>query len=233
MTLELVKRHDIFSLLLSLLDLSTTQDEVTLEIPMDDEMEPFIFAVLTKRYEKRIQRAHKDLKEHAKYKLVSKNLPDTLVAWTDCPELEGAFLREERVIRALNKLSDLVISIHITDEGSLNFSSSTKVLRCKFRIPVEVERTQTLVKLAIHFIDLAITHRLSAQARIRAMKERKKWADEEYRASHTQRQEALVQRKEEMKRREDEAAAEMSGVSRRKEPSKGKKRDQPRVKVIR
>lgn len=234
-TLELVKRHDIFSMLLSLVDLSTTHDEVTLEVPMDEDMDPFIFAVLKKKHEKRLLRAHKDLKEHAKYKVTSKSLPGIFSVCTDCPELESVFLREEKVIRTLTKHEDLFISLHITDEGNVNFLSTTKILRCKFRIPslADMERCRTLVTMAIHFIDLAASHRLSAQARQRALRDRRKWADEEYRATHAQRQEALVHRKEELKRRDDNSVGDLGDVgSRRKESSRSSSK-KPRVKVIR
>lgn len=237
-TLELVKRHDIFSLLLSLVDLSTKQDEVVVEIPMDEDMEPFIFAIMKKKHEKRIKKADKNLREHARYKLTSKRLPSDLVAWTDCPELEAAFLCDDKVVRTLEKYGDLLVSLHITDEGSVNFSTSTKIIRCKFLIPdlKDMEQCRTLIMMVMHFIDLTATYRLSAQARVKALKDRKKWADQEYRASHSQRQEASVQRKEEMKRREEIAAAEAAdSSSRRKDSSRNGKlgKRSPRVKVIR
>jgi len=235
-TLELVSRHDLFSLTLSLVDLSIKQDELVIEIPMDEDMDPFIFAIFKKKHEKRIKKAKKDLREHARYKISSKRLPSNLVAWTDCPELEAAFLCDDKVLRALEKYGDLFVSLHITDEGSVNFSTSTRVLRCKFLIPQteEMDQCRTLIMMAIHFVDLAGTYRLSQQARVRALKDRKKWADQEYRASHSQRQEALVQRKEEIKRREEAAAAaEVDSSSRRKDTRNLKGKRQPRVKVIR
>jgi len=53
-TLELRKRHNLFSLVLALFDLSTVRDTLTIEMPMNDEdMEPFVFAIVRKKEEKK------------------------------------------------------------------------------------------------------------------------------------------------------------------------------------
>jgi len=59
-TLELRKRHNLFSLVLALFDLSTVRDTLTIEIPMNDEdMEPFVFAIVRKKEEKKMKKKSK------------------------------------------------------------------------------------------------------------------------------------------------------------------------------
>jgi hypothetical protein len=57
--------------------------------------------------------------------------------------------------------------------------------------------------MAVHFIDRVASKQLSAGARQRALGNRKEVADKAFRATHQQRQEAALKRKEDMKRRDD------------------------------
>eukprot|EP00479_Gromia_sphaerica_P000819 TRINITY_DN1097_c0_g1_i1.p1 TRINITY_DN1097_c0_g1~~TRINITY_DN1097_c0_g1_i1.p1 ORF type:complete len:202 (-),score=45.02 TRINITY_DN1097_c0_g1_i1:559-1164(-) len=63
-TIELKKRHDIFSLFLATIDLSTSRDSLIIEVPMD-EMEPFVFLVGHRRDEQKWRKTLKDVGQFA------------------------------------------------------------------------------------------------------------------------------------------------------------------------
>jgi len=147
----------------------------------------------------------------------SKHLPPSLCILTDCPELERELL-DDKVNRSLVEYEDIFSMMHLSDEGQSSFHNSKKVLRFKFLIPPieQMERLRVLIKMAIHFIDVVATKKLSAQSRMRALQIRKLAADKLYRQTHTQRQEAYAKRKE-LKRKDDENATLTPEQQRKKE----------------
>jgi len=243
-TLELRKRHDLFSLILAAVDLSVSADTVTIEVPMNDtDMEPFVFAIVRRKQERKLRKSTKDLENYCGV-VKSTRLPSTLCILTDCPELEREFL-DDPVVSVLKEREDLFASLHFTDQNSnpafyAGGSGNKKILRLKFNLPSQKNMGDLapLMKMAVvHFIDRVASIRLSAQARARATQKRKIVADNLFRASHAQRQEALLKRKEELRKKEEENATELSPeAQRRKEARDYKaalKRKQPRVKILR
>jgi len=253
-TLDLRKRHNLFSLLLALFDLSTVRDTLTMEIPMNEEdMEPFVFAIVRKKEEKKIKKNQKDLENYAGL-VKSTSLPSNLSILTDCPELQTEFV-DERVIRAITGQEDLFVLLHLTDQNisnvynetnnantnisNLYFSQQKKLLRFVFNLPTvkEMDRLSMLIKMAIHFVDRVASKKLSAQARTRAVNQRKIVAEKLYRATHAQRQEAYAKRKEEEKKKKEESQPELTKEQQRKRDEKeykaSLKRKQPKVKMIR
>jgi len=242
-TLELRKRHDLFSLLLAAVDLSTSVDTVTIEIPMNDtDMEPFVFAIVRRKQERKLRKSTKDLENYCGV-VKSTRLPSSLCILTDCPELEREFL-DDPVVSVLKDKEDLFVSLHFTDQNAsppfyAGGSGNKKMLKFKFNIPSQqnMDDLKPLMKMAIHFIDRVASKRLSAQARTRALQKRKIVADNLFRASHAQRQEALTKRKEELRKKEEENAVELSPeAQKRKEARDYKaalKKKQPRVKILR
>jgi len=64
------------------------------------------------------------------------------------------------------------------------------------------EEMTTLLRMALHFIDLVARTKLTPQSKTRAEKKRARAAEEALRSSHSQRQEAAQQRKLEKKQKE-------------------------------
>eukprot|EP00808_Paulinella_micropora_P008263 g35595.t1 len=242
-TIELRKRQDLFSLMLEFVDLSPSKDLCTLEIPMSDTMEPFVFAIMRKRDQKRLRREQKDLENYAGL-VTSPLLNKDWSILTDCPELEADFV-DERVANLLHTDPGVFEVLHFTDQNSdPNCRLGKKILRFQFQLPInqdQIRATQKFLAMAFHFIDCVATQKLSAQARESALKKRRKVSEKMHRATHAQRQEAHQRRKEEMKRREEEQlAAEKANLSeaalRKKEAreyNKAFRKKQPRVKLIR
>jgi len=163
-TLELRKRHDLFSMLLSVLDLSPSRDTLTLEVPMNaDEMEPLVFAVVPRKAERKARRTHKDIGDYAGT-ATSARLSNTFCVLTDNVDLEPVFL-DERVCRTLSQNEDLVQAVHFTDQNSGSFPTAKKLLRFTYWLPAtaELHRLTKLTEMSMHFIDVVAEVKQSAQ----------------------------------------------------------------------
>jgi len=223
-TMNLRKRHDLFSLLMEAG--GGSEDSIVIEIPMmEDDMEPFVFAITRKKAEKKMKKNNKDL-DTLSLSIKSRVLPDSLVLLTDTPDLEAAFL-DERSCRTMGL--EWFRFLHFTDSGSVRFNPSTRVLRFQFRLPDDVAQLRVLTEMAMFFVDRVATTKLSAGIKQKNLLKRKQVAEKEFKASHQQRAEAAAKRKEE---RKEESPADAKAAAKKKE-AKDKKAKQPRVKVLR
>lgn len=223
-TLNLRKRHDLFSLMMEAG--GANEDSIVIEIPMmEDDMEPFVFAITRKKAEKKMKKNNKDL-DNLSLSIKSKIIPESLALLTDTPDLEIAFL-DERSCRTIGL--EWFRSLHFTDSGSVKFNASTKVLRFQFRLPTDVSQLRVLIEMAIFFVDRVANTKLSSVAKQKNLTKRKQVAEREFKAGHQQRLEAAAKRKEE---RKEESAADAKTAAKKKE-AKDKKAKQPRVKVLR
>jgi hypothetical protein len=223
-TMNLRKRHDLFSLMMEAGGAS--EDSIIIEIPMmEDDMEPFVFAISRKKAEKKMKKNNKDL-DNLSLSVKSRLLGDSLALLTDTPDLEAAFL-DERSCRTMSL--EWFRSLHFSDLGAVKFNASTKVLRFQFRLPDDVTQLRVLTEMAIFFVDRVATTKLSATVKQKNILKRKQVAEKEFKASHQQRQEAAAKRKEE---RKEESPADAKAAAKKKE-AKDKKAKQPRVKVLR
>jgi len=175
----------------------------------------------------------------------TQRLPTSLCILTDCPELALDFI-DDTVVTDLKEKEHLFVSLHFTDQnnsvpfysgGTLN--TNKKMLTFKFNLPksmTNMDDLRPLIRMAIRYIDRVANKRLSTQARQKALQQRKIVAERLFRATHAQRQEALTKRKEDLRKKEDDAAALSPDALRRKEARERKealKRNKPKVKIMR
>eukprot|EP00455_Lapot_gusevi_P031429 TRINITY_DN3407_c0_g1_i1.p1 TRINITY_DN3407_c0_g1~~TRINITY_DN3407_c0_g1_i1.p1 ORF type:complete len:470 (-),score=180.68 TRINITY_DN3407_c0_g1_i1:153-1508(-) len=238
-TLELKKRQDLFSSLLALVDLSTTQDTLTLEFQMGEELEPFVFAVCRKREEKKLRKNETDLENFASH-LSSRRVPKDFVSISDCPELETEIL-DERIVSTIANNSDLFCNMHITDQnGHVNSPAGwSRVVRFKFLLPPvdQMERLRSLTEMALFCVDRVVSLHLAPATLARARDARAILQKKYLKAAHAQRQEMVQRRKEELKRKEEEAVANMTPEQLRKKEERDHKlslkKKGPKVKILR
>eukprot|EP01006_Ploeotia_vitrea_P044185 TRINITY_DN66816_c8_g16_i1.p1 TRINITY_DN66816_c8_g16~~TRINITY_DN66816_c8_g16_i1.p1 ORF type:complete len:506 (-),score=304.31 TRINITY_DN66816_c8_g16_i1:99-1616(-) len=239
-TLDLVGRHDFFSMILGLLDMATTRDTITLEFPMDDAcMENFVFAIMPKKHVKRLRRTLPDLTDFA-VPIKSARLDPFYGILTDAPELESSLL-DDSILRALGKHQKMFGLLHFSDDARLDYSPSRKVLRFTFLLPDDAQdypRMLSLVRMAIHFVDRVATTRLSAKAIEASKRARRERTERERKAAHEARQERAARLREEKRRAAEEAAPKnLSKEAQRKreaqEYRRSLKKKKPRVKMIR
>lgn len=160
---------------------------------------PSSLLLFEKKCEKRMRRIYRDLELLTKT-VKSSLLPRQLCLMLDCSELERQFLTG-KVCQTLKEFKDLFISMHLSDQGCVNFASTPKVLRFQFNIPPveDMEKMKKLMTMAIQIVDLVASKKLSLQFRKRALAKRK--ACGEQLSREYKEQVKLMTRKDEEKRR--------------------------------
>jgi hypothetical protein len=234
-TLNLKRRHDLLSLLLGLV--YPVEDTLKIEIPLESEgMDPFIFAVVNNNEAKQFYKDNFDIAAYCKETSVEGEALEGMTVYTDCQEVVDELLYEH-VRTTLAKYSHLFRSLHLTDQ-SKTYANQKKLLRFVYRLPgmEGMDELTTLLRMALHFIDLASRTKLSASAKARAEKKRAKVAEEASRAAHTQRQELAQQKKMEKKQKQQQRMASLSKEQQRKAEEKELKRQRkkrmPKFKVV-
>lgn len=234
-TIETKKRHDLFSLFLSLFGMAETKDTVTIEVPMPDDMEHFVFAVVPKKSATKLRASVADL-ENFTIARKSNRVPDSYVTLTDTPEIEADLL-DDRVFKVLVDYEQYFGIMHFTDQNSYAFNLSKNILRFSYTLPEpeKVGELKKLLEMSIFFIDRCAEISLPAQARKRNDARRHELDAKNQKLTHEQRQEAAQRRKDEARRKELERIEALPEDKRRKieaklEQQRLKKRA-PRAKV--
>jgi len=183
-TLNLRKRHDLFSLFYEFL--WPAYDTVTFSVLMaPDAMDPFIFAVVKKKEEKKFRKASKDVTEYSPstYSNVP-NLPASLCVLSEVEELPPALLFDE-VLATLKAYENDFVRMHFSDQALVS-SAYPKSLQFEFRLPVprQMERLQTLTKMVMFFIDLVPKTRLSKAALAKCEKSQEQDSRSQAEGSH-------------------------------------------------
>eukprot|EP01114_Cavostelium_apophysatum_P020879 TRINITY_DN7125_c0_g1_i1.p1 TRINITY_DN7125_c0_g1~~TRINITY_DN7125_c0_g1_i1.p1 ORF type:complete len:387 (+),score=99.99 TRINITY_DN7125_c0_g1_i1:86-1246(+) len=191
-TLELKKRQDLFSKVTELL--WKAEDLLRIDVAMEEgKMDNFMFAVVRKKEEKRFKKAN-EVNYLGNYSSVVPELKGSLAPLSESEEIVEALLQPE-VVAVLNAHEADLVSIHFTDQDTLN-TKYKKVLHFTYRIsPENSTKLNTLMKMSIYMIDLVAKLNLSKQAKIKTEKNRTKLTEQKAKEAHQQRQEAAQQRK--------------------------------------
>ena len=235
LTLDLQPRQDLWGLMLSLLDLATSRDTLTIELPFDDDsLAPLVFAVLRKKFAKKLMKAENmaDLEgiptsNSAASAAASssggagkKLSSDKYTVLSELgPEIESELL-SDRVVKLLSKpaVESLFLSLHVSDQASTAFSLSRKVLRARFMLPSSFDSSaaeedspaaafQALLRLVFQLVDRLAELKLSPALKVRSEARRKKLAEALAKSTAKERAEAQFLRKQEQKRKEAEIIA--------------------------
>jgi len=161
-TLDLKKRHDLFSVMYNQLFVkpSLNPDLLKIQVPLND-CGTFCVAVCNKN-EVRAQKA--DNNDISKFTdpLKLQKLPKELQLLTDCDEVAKEMFKSDGVMKALNNLQSHIRVIHISNKCEADPRYSC-MLRCEFKLPLMKEGStladaQKMVKemlwLTIHLIDV-------------------------------------------------------------------------------
>jgi outer membrane lipoprotein-sorting protein len=225
-TLILRKRHDLVSLLLELF--SKNQDVVTLDVLLEDAVsEPFVFAVVRKRDERKFRKANPDTAFCGGGNQIE-GLPRSLVVLSELEELSSAFLTSQyEVLQTISKYESTFLKMHFTDQAVLSSKHSSS-LSFEFKLPEDVSQMNQialLTKMALHFIDLVAKTKLSKLGRQKTEKNRAKIVELTEKSAHQQRQEAAQQRKFEKLQQERLKYDTMSPEAQRKYDEKQYKKE--------
>jgi len=228
--LNLRKREDAMTLLFDIL--TPTQDTVTIDILMNDELtEPFVFAITPKREEKKFRRNHEDVKKFAEK---TTPIAKSFVALTEVDEITNELFTQE-MVSVLSQHEKDILSIHISDQG-IATDSYKKSVRFVFRLDAnQPEKLQNLYKFALRFIDVLASFRLSKNGKQKVVKNRVKQQEEELKLTAAERQEAAQQRKYEkiQKQKQGMTVEAAAALDERLAKKELKKRQAGRMKIMR
>ena len=221
LTLECVKRQDLLSRVLSFFSLAQERDQLTVDCSLE-AMQPFILAVVKRKFEARMKKNVNDLRVFTDIKRPqSIPLPQSLSLMTDSVEASEAVL-SERVRATLAKHESSVILLHVSDQAiPSHLTSSKRIMHFKCYLPTQ----QALVELMTAMcglVDAVTGVRLTGLALQKAV-ERRRLADE------------LEAKKAKQDSKKDEAKVETAEEKAEKEEKKKKKDEKkmrPRIKMM-
>ncbi|GJP37201.1 hypothetical protein CLOM_g21635 [Closterium sp. NIES-68] len=256
-TLNLRSRHDLATLAWDAV-LTSKKDQVDVEVYMNDEdMAPFVLAIVPRKSAKAFMKDNADLKEFASMldaEVVLKGgggsgknkwAGDELAIIGDSREAAYELLSDVIIDQLFGEKSypkhaPLFRALHFTDQHPTAAGAHRKVLRFSFLLPrggSPADRAAELAKLMASvpfFIDAVGKFRLSAQAKTKAEAARAKAAEAALKETKEKRQEELQKRKEE-RRKAEEAKLSPEELARRREKERVRelKQSAPRAKISR
>ena len=219
-TLECVKRHDLLSRVLSFFSLAQERDQLTVDLSLES-MQPFILALVKRKYETRMKKNVADLKMFTEIKKPqSIPLPPSLSLMTDSVEASEVIL-SERVRSTMTRHEASVILLHISDQAiPSHLSASKRIMHFKCYLP-PLPAVNELMTLMCGLVDAVSSVRLTGLALQKAV-ERRRLAEEieAKKAEDGKKAEAKTETPEERAERED------------KKKRKDEKKMRPRIKMM-
>jgi hypothetical protein len=231
-TINLSRRHDLFAMVYEFF--MPSQDTVTVEVALEDNIDPLVFALVPN------SRAKAALKDVTDLSLFARQ-----VAWPDLSEWFAVIAESEdaaslvlskQVASSIAKYHKLVRLIHISD----HFQHVTYKRMMRFELvlpaPEQMEELVTLMRMIIFLIDYLPTVKLPPAAKARADKKRAKAAEDEAKNLHAQRQEAAQQKKLEKKAKDKEKLKdlppEQQARAEEREARRVRKKKMGKLKVV-
>ncbi|SPQ99536.1 unnamed protein product (mitochondrion) [Plasmodiophora brassicae] len=228
---------DLLSIVLSSLGVITSQDKCTIEIPLEaSTMEPFVLLLCRRRDEKRVRKTYSDVEQfavRASQPAALKSIGISVLA--DTPEVVSELL-DQRVLKVLTEHRDLFVSLYISDQSTYPMALSPASLRMDFLLPKtrSIERVRRLVEMSVFLIDQVASVKLSAVAKSRATAARAKVAQAQYRLTHEERQQQVMQRKiESLEKERDGLSGEALKKFEQRQEKLAMKRRGPKMKIMR
>ncbi|KRX72434.1 Coiled-coil domain-containing protein 47, partial [Trichinella sp. T6] len=252
--LKLIKRQDLLSLIFYII--RPKFDVIEIKIILNpEEMDPFVFALGTKRSAIKNSKEIMDLNLYcSEKKNVEKlGLPSSYILHSEIGEVTTGLI-DTKIVSALCKYKDVVDYIHISDqfvgikpiemENMTKPPETAKVVMICLNIPGQLRATeedvsslQPLMIFIFHVLEKVRRFRLTREGKQKADKNRQYVEESFLKTTHAQRQEAAQQRREERAReRKERLMAEEDPERQRKlekqELKRELKKKQPRVKQI-
>lgn len=231
-TMVFQNRHDLLSQLIYLV--SPAKDEITIEVNMNEDMEPLVFALVRK---KKAKDALKDLKDLQQFATIlnppttRKWVSEDLAVISESRELATDLLTEallDQVFgeKAFQTYSPYFVSLHFSDQ--FPDVKQGQVLQFTFQIPPanKMAEMTRLIALVPHCIDLIGRYKLSSAAKTKASGVRSKIKADEFKEAAKQRLEAIQKKKAEQQ-------VTLSGKREEKERLRQLKKSMPKVKMSR
>nr|CAG4636294.1 EOG090X08PA [Eubosmina coregoni]SVE69887.1 EOG090X08PA [Eubosmina coregoni] len=255
--LRLIKRQDLVSLITGIF--RPQLDQVHVKVFMNEtDMDTYVMCLANKKSAARLAREMADISTFCpdrKSVIERYGLPANFQLMSEIGEASNALL-DPRVCAVINKIPEVVESIHVSDQYSgpkqpedggtpskmpdirkITIFTFNLVLKNGKSISEVVESTRPALQLAFYCTDRVKRFRLSKEGRARADKNRMKVEEAFLKSTHLARAEAAAARREEKRRQEKEKIlAEDDPEKQRKWEEKENKRlakkRQPKMKAI-
>ncbi len=182
---------------------------VTVEIPLDESVEPFVFAAMRATEKKTILEGRQDLQRFSqRFSGKEFGLPDTLDTHADHREVVESTL-QAGLAQLMQPLKDYIRVVHITDQsemaGNQTYALSQRCLSATLVLPPSSRYADlaSFVEGLVTFTDTLAALRLPPAARARVSEQRDKYRRELERRIAEADAERLREEKERVKREED------------------------------
>lgn len=219
--LKLIKRQDLVAVVAGIM--RPTIDQIHVKVMMNKEdMDTFVFCVASKKTAVHLSKDMADISVYCPEKKSGEkfNIPSSFNVMSEIAESTSAML-DSKVTAVLNKYTDLVDYIHISDQysgikqpednGALKLPDTQKVLLFGFNMPVKgmpineaMEQLKPLMIMVFYCIEKVRRYRLSKEGKNKADKNRQRVEEVFLKSTHQARAEAAAVRREEKRRMEKE-----------------------------
>lgn len=241
--LKFIKRQDLVSVIAGII--RKTQDQVQIKVELSkDIMDNFVLAICSKKSGTKMFKELTDLKQYCVSVGKSDekfNIPSNFCVYSEIAEAASAII-DSRLVAMLNKYSNIIDSIHISDQFSgslqeegqqnLKLPETKRMLIINFIMPkkTEMEEMRPLLQLVIYLIDKLKRFRLSREAKNKSDKNRMRVEEEFLKNTHAARAEIAAQKREDKRKQEKEKILNEDNVDKQKRwEKKEKKREQKKA----
>lgn len=238
-SMDFAKRMDLFSFTSAFMS-TPNKDRIIYYVPISDDvqMEALTLFIIKKKELTRLrndatfgQSKIKAIDQIVASVIESKNISSDLLVMSEHNDIVSTLL-PDAMRQILNRYSNNVISVHLTEQGT-NWDTQSlmakRLIRVEFTLPFNQAESRSITvdmaRLALHLLDTAATMKMSAASRKAASDLRKKAALERERLDQKARLDEAANRKLEKKKKEEEAVAKMSADKQRKYEEKKRKKE--------
>ncbi|XP_065338890.1 PAT complex subunit CCDC47 [Cloeon dipterum] len=219
--LKLLKRQDLVAVISQIVRPITDQIQIRVNLT---EMDSFVFCVAAKKTAQRLVKDMADISVFCPERraLEKMGVSQVFSLMNEIGEVSAALI-DRRMIDALNKYSDLIDCIHVSDQftgqkqpqeetgTATKLPEPAKVLICTFNLPTKqrtpqeaADTARPLMQLVFYLLERVRRFRLGKEAKAKAINNRQKAQEAFLKSTHAARAEAAAARREEKRRQEKE-----------------------------
>jgi hypothetical protein len=197
------------------------RDTVTIDLPVHSEA-PLVLALAQKKQLKELSEKHLDLRTMIRPFNIA-NMPPNYEVLGEAAETVDALI-DKHVVKKVNDLSGLLLSVHYTDLKTL--SDSAGHLRVVLNLAHKNEENFLPgLELALYLADRIAAFKPSANAKAKALKSREVYNQSKEKVEMEKHKEDLKKKKEEKLRQEEAWLRSLPPEKQKKEEEKRKKKE--------
>ncbi|XP_059475810.1 PAT complex subunit CCDC47 [Neocloeon triangulifer] len=219
--LKLLKRQDLVAVISQML--RPVADQVQVRVNLT-EVDSFVMCIASKKTALRLVKDMADINVFCpeRKSLEKMGVSPSFNLMNEIGEVSASLI-DRRMVDALNKYSDLIDCIHVSDQytgpklpqdessAASKLPEASKVLICTFNLPTKqktpqeaAEAARPLMQLVFYLLERVKRLKLGKEAKIKAINNRQKAQEAFLKTTHAARAEAAAARREDKRRQEKE-----------------------------